>query len=124
MEIIYTLILLYFDFLKLIPFKLQERTYPIDFGYKDSYLYSFNLNLGEEYDVVDYPKELLFRLPNNKGQVILKTLKENNTIRIFFKFDFKDEIYNSAYYASLKKYMSTIIDIQNNSLIVLKKKKA
>ncbi len=113
-----------FQFFKTNPFKLQERTYPIDFGYKDAYLYSFKLNIDDEFEIVDYPKELLFRLPNNKGQITLKSLKENNTINLYFKFDFKDAIYNSAYYASLKKYMSTIIDIQSNSLIVLKKKKA
>jgi len=112
-----------FHFFKTNPFNLQERTYPIDFGYKDSYLYSFKLNIDDEFEIVDYPKELLYHLPNNKGQVTLKSLKENNTISIYFKFDFKDAIYNSAYYASLKKYMSTVIDIQNNSLIVLKKKK-
>ena len=33
------------------PFKLQERTYPIDFGYRDDYLYMFRLNLGEKYTV-------------------------------------------------------------------------
>jgi len=113
-----------FQFFKTNPFKLQERTYPIDFGYKDAYLYSFKLNIDDEFEIVDYPKELLFRLPNNKGQITLKSLKNNNTISLYFKFDFKDAIYNSAYYASLKKYMSTIIDIQSNSLIVLKKKKA
>ena len=111
-----------FQFFKTNPFKLQERTYPIDFGYKDAYLYSFKLNVNDEFEIVDYPKGLLYRLPNNKGQITLKSLKKNNTISIYLKFDFKETIYNSTYYTSLKNYMSTIIEIQSNSLIVIKKK--
>ena len=31
------------------PFKLQERTYPIDFGYKDSYFYNFKIQLNDNF---------------------------------------------------------------------------
>ena len=112
-----------FTFFETNPFKLQERTYPIDFGYKDAYLYSLKFNIDENYEIVDFPKEVLYKLPNNKGQVILKSLKENNIVSIYFKFDFKDAIYNSSYYSYLKEYMNTVINVQSNSLIVLKKKK-
>ena len=43
-----------------------------------------------------------------------------NTIRIYFKFDFREPIYDSSYYKTLKEYMSKVIDVQRNSLIVLK----
>jgi len=109
-----------FNFFDTNPFKLQERTYPIDFGYKDSYLYSLKFDIDKEIEIVDIPKEVLYKLPHNKGQVILKSLKNNNTIRIYFKFDFREPIYDSSYYKTLKEYMSKVIDVQRNSLIVLK----
>jgi len=111
-----------FKFFDTNPFKLQERTYPIDFGFKESYLYSLKFNVGEKFEIVNIPEEVLYKLPNNTGQVILKSLKKGNTIRVYFKFDFKKAIYNSSYYKFLKEYMSTVINIQSNSLIVLKKK--
>jgi hypothetical protein len=111
-----------FVFFESNPFKLEERTYPIDFGYKDAYLYSLKFKIDKGYEVVDFPKEKLYKLPNNKGTVVLKSLKKNNTVSIYFKFDFKDAIYDSSYYPYLKEYMSTVIDVQSNSLIVLKKK--
>ncbi|PHS09678.1 MAG: hypothetical protein COA88_03615 [Kordia sp.] len=111
-----------FSFFKTNPFKLQERTYPIDFGYKDAYLYSLKIKVDEKFEIIEIPKEVTYQLPNKKGQITLKCLKKNNVINIYFKFDFKEAIYNSSYYTSLKKYMNTIIDIESNSLIVLKEK--
>jgi hypothetical protein len=113
-----------FVFFETNPFKLQERTYPIDFGFKDSYLFSLKINISDKFEIIDYPKEVLYKLPNNKGQVVLKTLKENNSVRLYFKFDFKEAVYDSSYYSYLKEYMSTVIDIQRNSLIALKRKES
>ena len=48
--------------------------------------------------------------------------QSDSEIIIYFKFNFKDAIYNQNYYPYLKAYFSTIIDLQKNSLIILKKK--
>ncbi len=104
------------------PFKLQERTYPIDFGYKDIYYYALRLNLGENYSLLEKPKDARFALPNNKGSVILSVAAQGNYVNILFKINFNDSIYNPEYYPYLKEFMNKAIDIQNNSLLLLKKK--
>ncbi|OUR95085.1 hypothetical protein A9Q87_00655 [Flavobacteriales bacterium 34_180_T64] len=104
------------------PFKLQERSYPIDFGYKDAFLYTLKIDFSENYEILDKPSELKLSLPNNKGSLILTTKIDGNSIMLFFKFNFSGAIYDPSYYESLKQFMSTIVDVQNNSLIVLKKK--
>lgn len=111
-----------FSFFETNPFKLQERTYPIDFGYKDVYLYSLKVNVSEVFDIVEVPKEVSYKLPNNKGSVVLKYQVSDNVIRVYFKFDFKEAIYDSSYYGYLKEYMNSVINIQKNTLIVLRKK--
>jgi len=111
-----------FSFFETNPFKLQERTYPIDFGYKDVYLYSLKVNVSEVFEIVEVPKDVSYKLPNNKGSVVLKYQVSNNVIRVYFKFDFKEAIYDSSYYGYLKEYMNSVIDIQKNTLIVLRKK--
>ncbi|WP_460219184.1 DUF3857 domain-containing protein [Psychroserpens sp. MEBiC05023] len=103
------------------PLKLQERTYPIDFGYKDAFLYSVELKT-EGYEVIDVPKSVNYSLPNKTGTLIFNTNVTENSVVVFFKFNFKEAIYSSDYYDVLKSYFSTIVDIQKNSLIVLKKK--
>ncbi|MCK8481132.1 DUF3857 domain-containing protein [Psychroserpens algicola] len=103
------------------PFKLQQRTYPIDFGYEDAFLYSVELNV-KDYEVIDIPKPINLSLPNKTGTLIFNSSINGDSVILFFKFNFKEAIYDAAYYDSLKSYFATIVDIQKNSLIVLKKK--
>ena len=104
------------------PFKLQERIYPIDFGYKKSQLYMLNIDLGNLYQVVEKPEDIILSLPNNKGQIRLSNQIIGNKISLLFKFEFKSSFYEPEYYPYLKKYINKIIDIQNNSLFLLKRK--
>lgn len=111
-----------FKFFKENPFKLQERTYPIDFGYKNSFLYSMQLDLGDKYKVIDMPKEINGVLPNNTGEIIFQTKVDDDKLLLFFKVTLKESLYDAAYYDALKMYFGKILDVQTNSLIVLKKK--
>jgi hypothetical protein len=104
------------------PFKLQERTYPIDFGYKDAFLYNLKINYGENYEVLESPNDLGYSLLNNKGSILLSTKIQDNSLLLFFKFNFNEALYDPIYYDSIKEFFAKIVDIQKNSLIVLKKK--
>lgn len=104
------------------PFKLQERTYPVDFGYKTSYYYTFMLNLNENYTIEALPKKTIVNLPNNTGKITFGATVIGNTIKIILNVTFKQSIYATEYYPYLKSYIGKIVDLQNNSLIVLKKK--
>ncbi|MDO5981015.1 DUF3857 domain-containing protein [Flavivirga spongiicola] len=105
------------------PFKLQERTYPIDFGYKDTYHYSFKLSFDDnKYTIIELPEEKNIALPNNSGRVLFSTRALGNTIFIMLKITFNKAIYEPEYYPYLKAFMSEIVNIQTNSLILLKKK--
>lgn len=103
------------------PFKLQERSYPIDFGYKDTYYYIFKIELNDNYQVVEIPKEKNISLPNNTGQVLFSTKQLGNALSLIFKINFNKAIYEPEYYPYLKEFMSKIVDIQTNSIILLKK---
>ncbi len=105
------------------PFKLQERTYPIDFGYKDSFLYSVKINFDPKiYDVIDLPKKTILKVPNNVALIVISTTVFEKSINLNFKLDFKEPIYSSNYYPYLKELLNKAVDLQTNSLIVLKKR--
>lgn len=110
------------NFFKENPFKLQERTYPIDFGYKDSYFYGFKLSCSDNYTIVEIPKEKVIDLPNNSGRLLFSAKTNGNSINMIFQINFKKAIYKPEYYPYLKEFMSRIINIQTNSLVLLKKK--
>lgn len=105
------------------PLKLQERTYPIDFGYKDSYAYIYKLAYNANtYEVTEIPKVKKLQLPNGTGVLLMNVTKNDSEIIIYFKFNFKEALYFQDYYPYLKEYFNTIVDLQKNTLIVLKKK--
>ncbi|TYA71573.1 DUF3857 domain-containing protein [Seonamhaeicola marinus] len=104
------------------PFKLQERSYPIDFGYKDSYYYNVKLDFGDKYELVEKPKPIIVNLPNKEGKVFFfSTLKENSII-LSLRIDFKQAVYPPEYYPYLKDFMKKVVDIQTNTVVLLKKK--
>lgn len=111
-----------FKFFEENMFKLQERTYPIDFGYNDAYLYTLKLNVSDTYQIVEVPEEKSLNLPNNTGKLVLNTQVEGNTVQIYFKITFNQAIYNPEYYKSIKEFMGKTVDLQKNSLIVIQKK--
>lgn len=104
------------------PFKLQERTYPIDFGYEDTYLYLFKLRVSDNYSVEEMPENINLTIPNNAGQLLFSTNTIGNTINLLLKITFKKAIYEPEYYPYLKEFFNKVVDIQKNSLILLKKK--
>lgn len=103
------------------PFKLQQRTYPIDFGYKDTYFYMFKLEIAENYKVIEMPKNLNLSLPNDAGQILFSANQLANTLNLTLKIDFKRSKYDAEYYPFLKEFMNKIVNIQNNSIILLEK---
>lgn len=110
-----------FKFFKENPFKLQERTYPIDFGYKDSYIYSMKLDLGEELSLVEAPKPINQSLPNNSGSFLFNVELQDNYLILYFRLKFDLAIYAPGYYNYLKSIMSKVVEAQNNTVIVLEK---
>jgi len=104
------------------PFKLQERSYPVDFGYKDSYSYMIKLNIDHNYAIKEIPETINLTLPNNSGNVTSNFMVNGNTILVIFKLTFNEPIYNASYYVYLKKLMDGVINTQKKSIIVLEKK--
>ncbi|WP_370003256.1 DUF3857 domain-containing protein [Winogradskyella sp.] len=104
------------------PFKLQQRTYPIDFGYKDIYNYVLNIDLGEDLNVVEIPGSVNYTLPNKSSGTFLFNIEhKENQLTLYFKVKFDKAIYAPELYDYLKKFMDTVVETQNNTVIVLER---
>lgn len=103
------------------PFKLQERTYPIDFGYKDMYSLIMQIDLNDDIKVVDIPGAINYALPNNSGSFKFNVESKNNQLTIFFIVKFDKAIYAPELYKYLKNFMNKVVETQKNTVIVLKK---
>ncbi|WP_271783117.1 DUF3857 domain-containing protein [Aquimarina algiphila] len=110
------------SFFKQNPFKLNQRTYPIDFGYKDTYTYLVSIELPENYEFVDIPKNSLYQIPNKLGQLGISFQKNPKKLIITHRITFNSSYYPTEYYSILKEFFNLIVNIENDILIGVKKK--
>lgn len=102
------------------PFQLEERTYPVDFGYRRKYAYAVKINVANIYEIKSVPENIAITLPNDGGTFVSKTNVTGNTINIFSQISFNRSSYFPQEYVYLKEFYRQIIKTQN-SLITLEK---
>jgi len=110
-----------FKFFESNPFKLSERTYPIDFGFKQSFVYSLVVSLPENHSVVELPEGKLAKLPDNAGSLYFVVQQvDEKTVNIQCRLSLLEPTYPTQFYPYLKEFMGPVMDIQNSSYIVVK----
>ena len=103
------------------PFKLNERSYPIDYGFKRSKRYLFSLIIPEDYLIKSLPKNLALRLPNKGGMMMLTTMQKGNTITLLYKFNLNRRVFYPVEYQVLKEFYSQVIKTQDTYIELEKK---
>lgn len=105
------------------PFKLKERTYPIDFGFKDAYTYNISLEIPETHEFVELPENKIIALPEKGGTLHFMTQKINeHSVMVHCRVAFPLTVYGPGFYPYLQKFFSEIIDLQEQSIIVVREK--
>ena len=102
------------------PFKLNERKYPVNFGFTFGRSYTISIKYPDNLTLKKVPEEKAFTLPKNQGRVIFKVMKKTNEINFYFKFSTKKSSYSSFEYTALKELYNLIIKLQNSSLEFIK----
>jgi hypothetical protein len=104
------------------PFMTEDRQFPIDFGYERNYEYTVNIVLPEEYEADKLPEKKTISLPGNMGLLKFAPAMRGNTVTMHYSLVLNRTHFSSEVYASLKELFKYAVDVQNNSLIVLKRK--
>ncbi len=102
------------------PFQLEERNYPVNFGYKINDVTKTSIELPDGYKIKTLPNPVQFKLPNNGGSFITVFTEKDNKILIYSHLRFNYAIYKPEKYKVLKEMFKEIIKT-NNSLISLEK---
>lgn len=112
-----------FKFFEENPFKLKERTYPIDFGYKDAYTYNISLEIPETHEFAELPENRILALPEKGGTLHFMTQKVNDQmVMVHCRVAFPLSVYGPGFYPYLQKFFSEMIDLQEQSIIVVREK--
>jgi hypothetical protein len=102
------------------PFRLKERTYPVEFPQAISETLVFNWTLPEGFAVDQLPKPALIGLPKNGGKFTYSVVQNGNGIMIVSMLKINQLMFVPAEYEYLKQFFAQVIAKQGES-IVLKK---
>ena len=103
------------------PFLLEERLYPIDFGYARNFKYSINITIPEGYKVHEVPEKQAVQLGNKIVLFQFNTSTLQNQVSLTFDLKLNQSHILAENYQGLKDVFKHVTDVQNNSLVILKK---
>lgn len=104
------------------PFTLEERNYPVDFGYSRRYKYDIDVVIPEGYKVHELPENKAVKLGENMAFLKFLLKETSRSVQISFDLALNSSYFEATEYESLKQVFEYVTDVQSNSLIVLKKK--
>lgn len=102
------------------PFKLNERLYPVDFGYARSISQRTSIAIPEGYKVVSIPKQMGFRLPGGAGSLLFRVQQKEQVVNIFLKRQLSKNVFTSNEYFYLKKFYDELIKIHGSFITIEK----
>ncbi|HLV93495.1 MAG TPA: hypothetical protein VKX34_10260 [Aequorivita sp.] len=103
------------------PFKMQERSYPMDFGYPFTNTYLISIDLRDVYKIEQLPESRAIKLPNDDGECSVTYAVDQNKINIRFNFKLNKYTYPSDAYESLKTFFATMVTMLKEEPIILEK---
>lgn len=103
------------------PFKMEARSYPMDFGFPFTNTYLISIDLGEIYEIEQLPKSRSIKLPNEDGECSVTYVSDGSKLNIRFNMKLNAYRFPSDAYHSLKEYFGTMVTMLKEESIVLKK---
>ncbi len=102
------------------PFKLKERSYPVDFAAPIHEQYIFNLALPEGYVVDELPEATRIALPNKGGTFSYQVQSMGNMLQLVSDLSITQQVFSPQEYGNIKAFFEYIVG-KHAEQIVLKK---
>ena len=102
------------------PFKLEKRTFPVDFGCPIESLSMVKLALPAGYEVEEMPKPLVLSMPDQSGVIRFTISQIGNELIIVNTLKIEKPLYLPEEYPALKKFFEIIV-AKHAEQVVLKK---
>ena len=104
------------------PFKLEDRTYPVDLGAIQDSRIVVKVTLPAKFTVVNKPADVSMALPNGGGKFISNTSIEGNEFTFSEMKQFNKAIYMPEEYPALKELYNKIVQLQKTDIVFQKSK--
>lgn len=102
------------------PFKLETRTYPVDFGSPFERTYVMTIEVPEGYEVDEIPQSKAMTLPNGGGRFLYNAALNGNVINITSVWNLNKSIFLVDEYPLLREFYAQTIAKQNEQVVLRK----
>ncbi|EWH15139.1 transglutaminase domain-containing protein [Cellulophaga geojensis KL-A] len=102
------------------PFKLEKRSYPIDFSYPSETTYRIIVDIPEGYKVETLPEIKSIALPEQLGSFKYNVTQKNNQIHLLVVESINKAIITPKYYEAVKTYYKILIEKENEKVVLTK----
>lgn len=111
----------FWDRIKVNPFKLEERTYPVDMGMASDDRVILNIHLPAAYTIETPPQPVGIALPNDGGKFLTSYEPDNNNFTFSNIIQLNKPMYSSEEYPYLKELYNKIIQSEKVEMVFKKK---
>ncbi len=102
------------------PFKLENRTYPVDFGARFENKYTVSIHLPEGYKIESKPENIGYTLPDGIGSFRYATILKGNKLQVLSNTKINMGIIGPNYYEALKEFYKKVIEKQVEKIVLSK----
>jgi hypothetical protein len=103
------------------PFKLADRTYPVDWGMPSIARYTLTMHLPDNFSIDSPPKSAGITLPNDGGSFVTNFEADSNGFTFSHLIQFNKSVYTTEEYPYLKELYNKIILSEKGEMIFKKK---
>lgn len=102
------------------PFKLDNRTYPIDYGFITKDRYIINLDIPEGYKVESLPQGVNVKVGDNLMTYKCLISESNNKIQLMIDFAINEYFISAENYPEIKQFYDFILENQGEQVVLSK----
>ncbi|MGI4022418.1 MAG: transglutaminase domain-containing protein [Janthinobacterium lividum] len=103
------------------PFKLPERTYPVDWGAPSETKIMLRVSFPEQYQITSKPQDLSLGLPQKGGKYLTQTVVDGNQFVFSQITQLNKSVYQSDEYPYLKELFNRIVQSERADIVFKKK---
>lgn len=102
------------------PFKMENRKYPVDYGYPTSQAYHCSIKLPEGYKLEQPLPPVIASLPGKGGRFMFEVVETNGILQIKSNFMITKTIFLPEEYQNLRAFYNYVITKQSEQIVLTK----
>ncbi len=109
-----------FDRKTINPFRLKERSYPVDMGTSTIDILSLSISFPSNYTIEYLPEVKSLALPDNGGKFVINSAVIDNRLVFSYMLQLNKPVYDADEYQQLKELFNRIINMQRADVVIKK----